>query len=134
MENKTTVHIEICGRTYTLVSQEREEHIKAVAEEVEKKITEILSINPRLTYEMAATLVALNMCSDLKTERMIKDINNDLSAQNAMEKKIEAQEGMILELKRQLEKEREEFSREREKLRLDWIIKEKEFLDMIEGM
>ena len=51
-----------------------------------------------------------------------------------MEKKIEAQEGMILELKRQLEKEREEFSREREKLRLDWIIKEKEFLDMIEGM
>ena len=134
MENKNTVHIEICGRTYTLVSQEREEHIKAVAEEVEKKITEILSINPRLTYEMAATLVALNMCSDLKTERMIKDINNDLSAQNAMEKKIEAQEGMILELKRQLEKEREEFSREREKLRLDWIIKEKEFLDMIEGM
>ena len=77
MENKNTVHIEICGRTYTLVSQEREEHIKAVAEEVEKKITEILSINPRLTYEMAATLVALNMCSDLKTKRMIKDINND---------------------------------------------------------
>ena len=41
---------------------------------------------------------------------------------------------MILELKRQIEKEREDFAREKEKLRLDWIIKEKEFLDMIEGM
>ena len=134
MENKTKVSVEICGRKYTLVSGEREEHIKAVASEVEKKITEILSLSPRFTYEMAATLVAINMASDLKTERMFKEINSDLSSQNAMEKKIEAQEGTILELKRQLEKEREEFSREKEKLRLDWIIKEKEFLDMIEGM
>ncbi len=134
MENKTRVHIEICGRNYTLVSDEREEHIVAVANEVEKKITEILSANPRLTYEMALALVAINLSSDLKTERMMKDINNDLSSQNALEKKIEAQEGMILELKRQIEKEREDFSKEKEKLRLDWIIKEKEFLDMIEGM
>ena len=88
MENKNTVQIEICGRCYTLVSDERDEHIKAVALEVEKQITEILSANPRLTYEMAATLVAINLSSDLKTERMIKDINNDLSSKNALEKKL----------------------------------------------
>ena len=134
MENKTTVNVEICGRKYALVSDEREEHIKEIAAMVEKRITEILSQNPRLTYEMAATLVAINVSSDLKTERILKDINNDLGSKSALEKKIEAQEGTILELKRQLEKEREDFAHEKEKLRLDWIIKEKEFLDMIEGM
>ncbi|MDO4617921.1 MAG: cell division protein ZapA [Clostridia bacterium] len=134
MENKNKINVNVAGRSFAVLSDEMPEHIHAVAEDVNKKITELISANPRINLDMAAILVALNLSSELKTERMLGKMGTDLSTQAALEKKIEAAEGTILELKRQLEEERAAFAREKEKLRLDWVIKEKEFLDMIEGM
>ena len=72
-------------------------------------------------------------CSELKTERMLNSANEgNLDTIEALQKKLEAAEASVAELKKQLAEQKELFVKEQEKMRLEWILKEKEFLDMID--
>lgn len=132
MEHSSRVRVSICGKNFTVISDEGQEHITSVANDVNNRMSELMSSNSKITYDMAAVLTALNLSSELKTERMLGSIKDDLDSVDALEKKLQAAEACIAELKKINAEKQEEFRKEREKMRLDWIIKEKEFLDMID--
>lgn len=132
MEHSSRVRVSICGKNFTVLSDEGQEHINAIADDVNKRMSELMSSNSKITYDMAAVLTALNLSSELKTERMLSVIKDDLDSVDALEKKLAAAEACIAELKKINAEKQEEFRKEREKMRLDWILKEKEFLDMID--
>lgn len=132
MEHSSRVRVSICGKNFTIISDEGQEHIASVANDVNNRMSELMSSNSKITYDMAAVLTALNLSSELKTERMLGSIKDDLDSVDALEKKLQAAEACIAELKKINAEKQEEFRKEREKMRLDWIIKEKEFLDMID--
>lgn len=132
MEHSSRVRVSICGKNFTIISDEGQEHITSVANDVNNRMSELMSSNSKITYDMAAVLTALNLSSELKTERMLGSIKDDLDSVDALEKKLQAAEACIAELKKINAEKQEEFRKEREKMRLDWIIKEKEFLDMID--
>lgn len=61
-KNKTTVTI--CGKDYTMVGVESEEHIKRVAVYIDRKMDEMMSTY-RLSQPMAAVLTAMNLADEL---------------------------------------------------------------------
>lgn len=132
MEHSSRAYVNICGKGFTIVSDDGQEYIKAVAEDVSRRMRELMTGNGKITYDMAAVLTALNLSSELKTERMLNRIKDDVDSAEALRKKLAAAEATIAELKKINAENREEFQKEREKMRLDWILKEKEFLDMID--
>ncbi len=131
--HSSKIFVRICGKGFNVVSDEDAEYMKKVVSEVDSRMTELMGSDSRMTYDSAAVLTALNLYSELENVRTImqtsKDNNDTI---DALEKKLEAAESSIAELKAQLAKEREHFSNEKEKMRLEWILKEKEFLDMID--
>ncbi|MBS7298738.1 MAG: cell division protein ZapA [Eubacteriales bacterium] len=132
MEHSSRVRVSICGKNFTIVSDEGQEHIVAIADDVNNRMSELIGSNSKITYDMAAVLTALNLSSELKTERMLNSIKDDLDSVDALDKKLQAAESCIAELKKINAEQQEEFRKEKERMRLDWIIKEKEFLDMID--
>ncbi len=132
MEHSSRVQVSICGKNFNIISSDAELNIKAVADDVNERMAELMRGNSKITYDMAAVLTALNLSSELKTERMLNSIKDDLDTVDALEKKLAAAEANIAELKKVNAEQQEEFRKEKEKLRLDWILKEKEFLDMID--
>ena len=60
--NKMTVAI--AGRDYTVISAEPEEHIKKVAEYLDRKISEIAYSNNQMTVGMATVLAAINITDE----------------------------------------------------------------------
>ena len=58
----------------------------------------------------------------------------DKNEVEALQKKLTAAEDSIAELKKQSAKEIEEYKKSLEKLRLDWAVREKEYLDMIDEL
>lgn len=127
------VYARICSKGYNLISDETEEHMREVAAEVDKKMSEILRQDSRITYDIAAVLTAVNLCSELKKERNINRENSEKSETvEGLEKKLAASMESVAELKKELEKQREEHRRAEEKIKLELVLKEKEFLDMIE--
>ncbi len=134
MNQGTKVYVRIGGKGYNLISNEAEEHMREVSAEVDRKMTELLRQDSRITHDTAAVLTAVNMCSELKKERLVNEMNVEKSeTAEGLEKKLAASLETIAELKKQLEKEREEFKEAEEKLRLEWVLKEQEFLDMIDN-
>ncbi len=134
MNQSSKVYVRICGKGYNLVSNEAEEHMREVSAEVDRKMTELLRQDSRITFDTAAVLTAVNMCSELKNERLLneKDREKSLGAES-LEKKLAAALETVAELRKQLEKQKEEFMQAEEKLRLEWVLKEQEFLDMIDN-
>lgn len=63
MEKKKTT-VTICGRDYTMVGLESEEHMKRVAAYVDRKMEELLFAT-RLPQPMVAVLTAMNIADDL---------------------------------------------------------------------
>lgn len=134
MNHSSKVYVRISGKGYNLVSGEPEEHMIDVAAEVDKKMSALLKQDSRITFDTAAVLTAVNMCSELKKERLAKEQslgNSDIV--ETLERKLAAALESVEELKMQVEKEREEFAKAEEKLRLEWVLKEQEFLDMIDN-
>lgn len=61
-KNKTTVTI--CGKDYTMVGVQSEEHIKRIAVYVDRKMEEMM-LTYRLSQPMAAVLTAMNLADEL---------------------------------------------------------------------
>ena len=134
MNQGTKVYVRIGGKGYNLISNEAAEHMREVSADVDRKMTELLRQDSRITHDTAAVLTAINMCSELKKEKALSEINNEKNeTAESLERKLEAALETVAELKKQLEKEREEFKEAEEKLRLEWVLKEQEFLDMIDN-
>lgn len=134
MNQSSKVYVRICGKGYNLISGEAEEHMREVAQEVDKKMSALLRQDSRITFDTAAVLTAVNMCSELKKEKLEGEKSlADAETVEALEKKLAAALESVAELKKQIEKEREEFTRAEEKLKLEWVLREQEFLDMIDN-
>lgn len=132
MEHSSRVYVQICGKGFNMVSDERPEYMRAIAEEIDERMGKLIRSNSRITYDTAAVLTALNLLDELKQEKLQNRITVDKNAVDALEKKLSAAESSIAELKKRLADEQEQHLKEMEKLRLEWVLKEKEFLDMIE--
>lgn len=75
-----SIRIRIAGRTFGIISDEKPEYLKRIAQDVDESISKMLANNPNLTFERAAVLAALKYCDDAKkaqTKGYIENTNND---------------------------------------------------------
>ena len=142
---KKRVRVDIMGRGFNLVSGENTDYIISVAKEVDAKMRELKDENPKLTYDTAAVLTALNLCDELM--RLKNEAENDerLDEINKEDNKIRSQlveyskelsraTGTIKKLERELEKLKKESREKEEKVKREYEAKEKEILDMLDSM
>lgn len=84
--NKNKVEVRIAGKDYTLVGSESEEYIQKVALYMDKKISEIMRINSKLSTSMASVLSAINVADDyfkayenvLSLSKELKDAKDEI--------------------------------------------------------
>lgn len=97
-----TVEIKVFGQTFSVKSDADEEHIRAVADYVNKKMEEILKKTKSVSTLNVAILTALNIADDLLRERgekiaIIKEIETkSKNLAEKIEKKIEEKENKNL--------------------------------------
>lgn len=73
MAEKTRMEVKIRGRYYTIVADEPEEYIYKICSHVDRKVSEICNMNPRLGTEMSSILTAINMADELYKAGMNED-------------------------------------------------------------
>ena len=79
MTAKNKVELRIAGKDYTIVGSEPEEYIHRVGLYVDKKMTDIIKINNKLSTSMAAVLTAINVVDDLfKSRDSEQELKNQL--------------------------------------------------------
>ncbi|GEB74447.1 cell division protein ZapA [Levilactobacillus brevis] len=54
----------IAGKTYTIVGQATDEHMRAVTEVLNEQFTQLKQLSPNMSKEDAAVLMAFNAVSD----------------------------------------------------------------------
>ncbi|MBS1005715.1 cell division protein ZapA [Levilactobacillus brevis] len=54
----------IAGKTYTIVGQATDEHMRAVTEVLNEQLTQLKQLSPNMSKEDAAILMAFNAVSD----------------------------------------------------------------------
>jgi len=125
---KNKVELRIAGKDYTIVGSEPEEYIHRVGLYVDKKMTDILKINNKLSTSLAAVLTAINVVDDLfKSRESEQELKNQLKkATEELEKlkreyKVLQQENTVLgnqntELKLELAKREAELNEVRNTL------------------
>ena len=64
MAEKTKVDVLIAGKTYTIVGNEEDEYIQRIGLYVDKKMSDILKSNNKLSTSIAAVLTAINVADD----------------------------------------------------------------------
>ena len=100
MRNK--ILMRICGKEYMVVGKESDEYMQKVSLYIDKKMTEIVKNNSKLSTAQAAVLTAINVADDyFKTLEAYTVIENDYSKN-------------VIESER-LKKEREELKRDIER-------------------
>ena len=134
MDRSTRVYVRICGKGLAIVSDERAEYMKEVAREVDERMSSLIRSSNRVTFDTAAVLTALKLCDELRQQKLLNRMTVDKNEVEALQKKLTAAEDSIAELKKQSAKEIEEYKKSLEKLRLDWAVREKEYLDMIDEL
>lgn len=134
MDRSTRVYVRICGKGLAIMSDERAEYMKELALDVEERMSSLMKSSNRVTFDTAAVLAALNLCDELRQEKLLNRMTVDKNEVDALQKKLTAAEDSIAELKKQNAKEIEEYKKTLEKLRLDWAVREKEYLDMIDEL
>ena len=70
MTDKQKFVVRIQGVEYAIVSREADEYVQGVALTVDKKLTEIMAINSRLSTASASVLTALNLADELRKSEM----------------------------------------------------------------
>lgn len=70
--------LRICGNECTILSDESEENVAAIAAEVEERINEIYNGNERVSLALAAILTAMSFCEEHKEA---KDNTDNLRSQ-----------------------------------------------------
>lgn len=74
---KNKVKLTICGTDYNVLSDDNEQYILEIGKEVDKRMTQILNSNSRLSTTMAAILVSLEYCDESnKKSRTIEALKN----------------------------------------------------------
>ena len=69
MSEKQKLEVRICGRDYTLVSEDAPEYVQRVAFYVDRQMREVEATNPRLSISMSAILTALNISDQYLKEQ-----------------------------------------------------------------
>mgnify|MGYP003939198903 FL=1 len=76
MSTRNKVELRIAGKDYTVVGSEPEEYIQRVGLYIDRKMTDIMKINNKLSTTMAAVLTAINVADDyfkcLESESSLK--------------------------------------------------------------
>lgn len=70
------VEVEILGETYILKGAETPEYMEMLAQYVNKKMQQVIALNPKLGTSKAAVLAALNTADELK--KMQKEYEQQL--------------------------------------------------------
>ena len=77
---KNRIRVRINGVEYKLTSNERPEYILNVAYIVDKKMSEIMAANPKLSSVMAAVLTAVNLADEhLKSKESVDNLRNEIA-------------------------------------------------------
>lgn len=125
---KNKVELRIAGKDYSVVGTEPVEYIHRVGLYVDRKMTEILRLNNKLSTSLAAVLTAINVVDDLfKCKESEHNLKNQLKKANEeldrlkKENKALQQENTVLgnqntELKLELAKREAELSEVRNTL------------------
>lgn len=79
MSKGYSIRINIGGKSFRIISDEKPEYLSDVAERVDKSVTSLLYSNPTLTYEKAAVLTALKFCDDAKKAELSKITESEKS-------------------------------------------------------
>lgn len=79
MTAKNRVELRIAGKDYIVVGTEPEEYIHRVGLYVDKKMTDIMRANNKLSTSLAAVLTAINVVDDLfKSRESEQELKNQL--------------------------------------------------------
>lgn len=74
LENKKRICVQVCGRSYAVLTDDDEKYVYKVAEDVSKHIRSIISSTSQLDVRDCAVLAALDFCDDLyKAEKKKKE-------------------------------------------------------------
>ena len=100
MSEKQKLEVRICGRDYTLVSEESPEYIHRVAFYVDQKMREVELTNPRLSISMSAVLTSLNIGEEcLKGREEISRLKDKIDTnEEALNQEKQKRENLELEL------------------------------------
>ncbi|MEG6617058.1 cell division protein ZapA [Peptococcaceae bacterium 1198_IL3148] len=80
---KARVEVEICGDKFTIKGDESPEHIEMVANYVDRKVKQLVNINPKLTTTNAAILAAINIADELS--KLQADYDNLLEMMDTLD-------------------------------------------------
>lgn len=127
MSEKQKLEVRICGRDYTLVSEDSPEYVHRVAFYVDRKMKEVEEANPRLSISMTAVLTSLNIGDEFLKER---EENSRLK-----EETVQMQEALYLEQKRseELNRKIEELQAQYHALQIRYAKKETELEDALKS-
>lgn len=70
---RNRLEVKIQGRFYTIVANETEEYIYKICSYVDKKLSEVSKMNPRLSTDMAAVLTSINLSDELYRTQSAED-------------------------------------------------------------
>lgn len=122
MSKGYSIRVNIGGKSFGIISDEKPDYLSDIADRVDKSISSMLFSNSSLTFEKAAVLAALKFCDDAKKgedsgkaelKSVKKDIEDDNLRRQVMEYSKELAEltkenkllrKSIAELKRKYEK------------------------------
>ena len=105
MAEKNKVEVKIQGKQYTIVAPEANDYIYRIASYVDKKITEVSSMNSKLSMDMAAVLAAINVTDELfkssgTEDNLRKQILEYVDEAKKYSERIKSLEFEIAELKK----------------------------------
>lgn len=133
---KTRIRVDIMGRGFNLVSGEKGKYLENVAKEVDRRMKEFKTGNPRLDYDTAAVLTALNLCDELmsgKAEKEDDETNLIRSQLVEYSKELSKATNTIKKLEKEIDAIKSASKKKEESLKREYAAKEKEILDMIEA-
>lgn len=85
MSKGYSIRVNIGGKSFRIISDEKPEYLSDVADRVDKSISAMLFSNPSLTYEKAAVLAALKFCDDATKKEISENNIKEESSQQITE-------------------------------------------------
>ncbi len=114
MSDRNKVEVKIRGRFFTITANEPEEYIYKICSYVDRKMDEILQMNPRLSMDTAALLTAINISDEAYKSHVAED--NMRSQILKYDEEADRYEKRIKELEDQLKKAQEQLAQKEEEL------------------
>ena len=85
MRQKERFPVMIDGREYTIVGHYSQEHIEAVTELVNQQLSQLQALDPHLSMQDRALLMAINAISDqLLKEQRIMELESQMDSQGQL--------------------------------------------------